>query len=127
MKYNNYSGNVSSVSYNKGTGFSVRCISDIPLSTHVRSGTPETYALGHNYPNPFNPTTTISYEIAQAGNVQLAVYNLNGQLIETLVNEYTVPGYYLITWDGDEVSSGIYFYMLVSGGKTFTGEMLLMK
>ncbi len=78
-------------------------------------------------PNPFNPTTTIPYEIAKAGNIQLAVYNLKGQLIETLVNEYKVPGYYLTTWNGDEFSSGMYFYRLDSGGNTFIGKMLLMK
>ena len=116
--------------YGENTGgyigaFGVGC--DDGLSTPHGVEIPEGYAMDQNYPNPFNPATTILYEVVEAGNVQLSVYNMNGQLIETLVNKITAPGYYSATWNGNKVSSGLYLYRLTSGGKTFTRKMLLMK
>jgi len=70
------------------------------------------YALYHNYPNPFNPTTTIRYHLAAPGFVELSVYSVTGQLIETLVQEYKYAGDHQIRWHPQDVSSGIYIYQL---------------
>ena len=85
-----------------------------------------------NYPNPFNPSTTISYSIPAGGNVNVSIYNVKGQLVNTLVSEYKSKGNYQIVWQGKDsngrsVASGLYFARLVSGGKSISGKMLLMK
>lgn len=86
----------------------------------------------NNYPNPFNPETTISYSVPAAGHTSLKVYNLKGQLVRELVNEAREAGQHTVVWNGKDasgktVSSGIYFYSLTSGGKTVTRKMLLAK
>jgi len=85
-----------------------------------------------NYPNPFNPSTTISYSVPMSGDVSLSIYNAKGQLVNTLVSEYKNKGNYQIVWHGKDMSggsvaSGLYFTRLVSGGKSLTNKMLLMK
>ncbi|MCP3684996.1 MAG: T9SS type A sorting domain-containing protein [bacterium] len=88
---------------------------------------PTTTALMQNYPNPFNATTTISFDIVQTDDVNLSVYNLAGQKIETLVENRLNAGQHHITWDASTYSSGVYFYKLTTGDKTFTKRMTLMK
>jgi hypothetical protein len=88
--------------------------------------------LKSNYPNPFNPTTTIAFDIAKAGNVKLNVYNVKGQLVRRLTNGELQRGSHRIIWNGcDElnrpVASGVYFYRLETKGYTKTNKMLLMK
>ncbi len=83
--------------------------------------------LYQNYPNPFNATTTISFNIVQTGDVNLSVYNLSGQKIETLVDRNMQAGRHNIIWDASEYSSGLYFYKLTTDGKTFTKRMTLLK
>jgi len=73
---------------------------------------PESYTLYQNYPNPFNPTTTISFQLPRASNVELKIYNLTGQLEETLVNEKKDAGYYSIRWNASQYSSGVYIYRI---------------
>ena len=80
-----------------------------------------------NYPNPFNPATTINYNLSQNSNVLLQVYNLKGQLIETLVNQNQAAGQHSVTWNAVNQSSGIYFYQLHTGAQTATGKCLLLK
>ncbi|MDD3103564.1 MAG: FlgD immunoglobulin-like domain containing protein, partial [Candidatus Cloacimonetes bacterium] len=85
-----------------------------------------------NYPNPFNPSTTISYSVPMSGIVSLSIYNAKGQLVNTLVSEYKNKGNYQIVWHGKDksgstVASGLYFTRLASGGKSLTNKMLLMK
>ena len=93
---------------------------------------PEVYALGFNYPNPFNPETTIKYALPQASDVKLVVYNSIGQVVRTLVNERQSIGRYAFTWDatndrGQAVSSGIYLYRLQAGEFAKVRKMLLLK
>ncbi len=78
-------------------------------------------------PNPFNAITTITYQLPEAGNVNLSVYNLSGQRIATLVDGVKSAGEHTITWDASEYSSGIYFYRLVAGDEVFTKRMTLLK
>ena len=93
---------------------------------------PEVYALGFNYPNPFNPETTIKYALPQASDVELVIYNSLGQVVRTLVNERQGAGRYAFTWDaandrGQAVSSGIYLYRLQAGEFAKVRKMLLLK
>jgi len=88
--------------------------------------------LERNYPNPFNPSTTIKYGLAHGDNVKLQVFNIKGQLVRTLVNTYQTPGSYSIVWNGDDsignsVSSGVYFYRLETKTYRLVKRMLLMK
>ncbi len=85
-----------------------------------------------NYPNPFNPTTTISFNLKAESDVTLEIYNIKGQLVRTLVNDVIAAGRQEVIWNGrdDEnsiVSSGIYFYKLNAGGYTSTKKMILLK
>lgn len=83
---------------------------------------PANFELGQNHPNPFNPTTEIKYCLPQSGMVKLEVFNLLGQQVITLVNEYQPAGNYRMTWEGSDpykmqVPSGVYFYRLTVGAK----------
>jgi hypothetical protein len=80
-----------------------------------------------NYPNPFNPTTTIQYRVDSPGNVCLVVYDILGRDIVTLVNSERSIGTYSVTFDASKLPSGIYFSKLESGGKTSIQKMLLLK
>jgi hypothetical protein len=96
-------------------------------TVEVDLGTPKKFELSQNYPNPFNPTTTISYNLPEAGNVTLIIYNLLGQEIKTLVNEYKEAGVYTINFDASQLDSGLYFYKLQVGSFTQTRKMTLVK
>jgi len=85
------------------------------------------YWLLKNYPNPFNPTTTIQYEFPFSYDVRLEILNIRGQLIRTLVDEHKAPGRYSIEFDAGGLSSGVYLYRLVSGNFTQTRKMVLLK
>jgi hypothetical protein len=89
-------------------------------------------ALSANFPNPFNPATTISYSVAKAGEVSLKVYNTKGQLVKTLVGENKASGKHTAVWNGTDdhgkpVSSGMYLYRMQTGKFTSTRKMMLMK
>ncbi|HPT72179.1 MAG TPA: T9SS type A sorting domain-containing protein, partial [Candidatus Cloacimonadota bacterium] len=93
---------------------------------------PNIFALERNYPNPFNPSTTIRYAIKDQGRVTLRVYNVKGQLVNTLVNDIKSPGKYSLIFDGTDtfgksLASGVYFYRLSSGNQTVTNKMILVK
>jgi len=116
-----------------GTSNSVSNPGD-PLSTDIKDITelPSSYRLLNNYPNPFNPTTKIAFEIPQSENVSLKIYNINGELIRTVTNENLPAGYFEKVWDGkndfgSEVSSGIYIYRLTAGKFDRAARMVLMK
>ena len=80
-----------------------------------------------NEPNPFNAVTTISFSLAKAGNTTIAIYNLTGQKVDTLVNGYIKAGHYSIDWDGSNFSSGVYFYSVKSGEFVKNMKMTLVK
>ena len=88
---------------------------------------PKEYKLFNNYPNPFNPITTIRYSVSKDAKVQIKVYGLLGNEIETLVNEYKHSGTYQILFDGSNLSSGVYFYRIISGNFLDTKKMVLLK
>ena len=93
---------------------------------------PESFALYANYPNPFNPTTTISYDLPEQAQVTLSVYDLLGKKIKTLVNQSQDAGDKTAVWDGTDelgrtVSAGVYLYQIQAGEFTQTRKMLLLK
>ncbi|HKW14683.1 MAG TPA: choice-of-anchor D domain-containing protein, partial [Candidatus Krumholzibacteria bacterium] len=90
------------------------------------------YALEANHPNPFNPATTIAYDLAGAGRSRLVVYDVKGARIRALVDMNQRAGHYSVTWDGRDdrgapVASGVYFYRLTSGPFNETRKMVLLK
>ena len=93
---------------------------------------PEAFSLANNFPNPFNPATTIEYALPQAADVELTVYNAVGQVVRTLVAEYQSAGRYAVEWDatnesGYRLSSGMYFYHLQAGAFREVKKMLLLR
>jgi hypothetical protein len=88
---------------------------------------PENFALDQNYPNPFNPSTVIGFALPTAGQVTLDVYNILGQEVLRLVDKSMPAGRYEITFDGDNLPSGVYFYRLMHQQGTSTRKMVLLK
>ncbi len=89
---------------------------------------PEDFTLYNNYPNPFNPSTTIKFNIPDAGSVKLKIYNVMGQLVKTVIDKSNMEqGQYKVSVDMDNFSSGIYFYSLEHSNRTITKKMLLLK
>ena len=119
-----------SETYDSAFGFN-RLALPAPVQVQTR---PAVFALANNYPNPFNPATTIKYALPQAADVELTVYNVLGQPVRTLVAENQSAGRYVVEWDatndsGHSLSSGMYFYHLEAGGGEFreVKKMLLLK
>ena len=93
---------------------------------------PGEFALHQNFPNPFNPSTEIRFDLPEAGKVNLAIYNLMGQKIRTLSSGEMTPGYHAIVWDGtndlgSQVATGMYFYAIQTSEFQATKKMLFMK
>jgi len=89
-------------------------------------------ALNANFPNPFNPETTISYSVKEALPVSIEIYNVKGQLVKTLINETKAAGTHTVVWNGSDnnnrpVSSGVYYYKMNAGKYSSTKKMILMK
>lgn len=95
--------------------------------TTISTEIPNEYALGNNYPNPFNPSTKINFAVPKASFTTLKVYDINGKEIATLVNEYTQAGYYNVDFNAVNLASGVYFYRIQSDGFVDTKRMLLIK
>jgi len=93
---------------------------------------PPVSRLHTNFPNPFNPSTTIAFDVARDGNVEIEIFNIRGQKIKTLVNDNYTAGRHSVVWQGTDnygraMSSGVYFYRMTVGEFTETRRMLLMK
>jgi hypothetical protein len=94
--------------------------------------TPLQIELFNNYPNPFNPTTTISFNLPTAQEINLEIYNIKGQKVKTIYSGTAEPGRHSMVWSGVDssnkaVGSGVYFYQLQTAEKTYHRKMLLMK
>ncbi len=98
-----------------------------PVSNEIPGDVPQELELSQNYPNPFNPSTVIRYSVPGQAHVRLTVYDMLGREIAVLVNEQQAPGSYDVTWDGTDISSGMYLYRLEAGSKSITRRMTLIK
>ena len=102
------------------------------LSSVDEASLPQEYSLHANYPNPFNPSTVITYDLAGDGHVDLSIYNVVGKKVKTIVNKNESAGRKVTAWygvddAGNSLSAVMYFYRLTAGGKVFTKKMILMK
>ncbi len=103
------------------------------LSDSFSESEPTNFSLLPNYPNPLNPTTTITYQLPEEATVKLAIYAADGSLVTTLVDNVQAAGIYSVKWDASDQSSGVYFGRLVAvpvtQAKPFctTTKLLLLK
>ena len=115
----------------KGTSFGMPTEIETKIAELI-SLIPKEFVLNDNYPNPFNPITTIKYEIPNDGKVLLVIYNLLGQEVITLINNEQWAGKYSVRWNGtnqfgNQVSTGTYFYFLKTQNNQSVKKMLLLK
>lgn len=103
--------------------YSVGLVGINPLNTEI----PDKFNLYANYPNPFNPVTKIKFDIAKSTNAALVVYDITGRVVETMLNEELKAGKYEVNFDASNLSSGVYFFKLVTNDFTETRKMLLVK
>ncbi len=113
--------------WNNGEVEDYRVSLNYSLSNDDDSLIPDKVDLGTPYPNPFNPSTTVDYQVVTRERVLIRVFDVNGRLIKTLVDEIQDAGYYHIKWNGDELSGGVYFLQLVNGNIVLTQKMILLK
>lgn len=113
----------------KGCVINGTVIGDTVLTPVFKKGTeiPKRFFTSQNFPNPFNPSTKILYELPTEGNVILSVYDITGKEIAVLVNERKPAGTYEIVFDTSGLPSGIYYYKLTSGNFSETRKMVLLK
>lgn len=90
-------------------------------------GTPPTYILHQNFPNPFNSATTIRYNLPKSNHVLIQIYNVRGQLVETLVSGLKGSGYHSVSWDANDLSSGIYSCQIIAGHYREVRKCVLLK
>ena len=102
-------------------------IEDIPTSFKEMDGKIKNFELFQNYPNPFNPETVISYQLPLNSKVSLKIYDVLGREIKTLINQYQYAGQHSLTFNAQDLSSGIYIYKLHAGNYTSQKKMLLIK
>jgi hypothetical protein len=105
---------------------------NLSIADSHRGYIPTTYQLNQNFPNPFNPVTTITFQIPQYDRVIIAVYNIRGQEVKTLTHAYLNPGAYSVTWNGSDnagnpVPAGIYIYSLNTQSYHSNRKLVLLK
>ncbi|MBI5059928.1 carboxypeptidase regulatory-like domain-containing protein [candidate division KSB1 bacterium] len=93
----------------------------------IAIGTPTSYLTARNYPNPFNPSTIINYNIPTTGTVRLAVYDVTGREVAVLFNGTQAAGSYAVNFNANGMGSGIYFYRLTAGSTSLTNKMMLLR
>jgi hypothetical protein len=98
-----------------------------PVSSVEETGIPDVFALHGNYPNPFNPVTTIAFDIPEQNHVRLSIYDLRGAHVTDVVNEMRSPGHYKVHFDGSALASGLYLIRLQAGNQQAVSRMVLMK
>jgi hypothetical protein len=108
------------------------CIHVVSNPVGVAPETPLVTSLGASFPNPFNPATTIPFTLAEAGEVQIVIYDVRGERVHTLVREVRDPGHHRVVWNGRDqsgrpVASGVYVYRLVTTSHLAARKMLLIR
>jgi hypothetical protein len=98
-----------------------------PSAVDTTDALPSRIRLFQNSPNPFNPATTISFELPEAGNVSLTIHSVTGQKVATLESGWMGPGRHTVAWDASGMSSGVYLCRLSFSGRAYTRKMLLLR
>jgi len=98
-----------------------------PVVSVLDENGPTAFVLYGNYPNPFNPVTTICFMIPDPSHVTVKIYNVAGRLVQSLIDSNLDPGMHEVAWSTNNVSSGTYFYVIRCGDERQMGKMLLMK
>ncbi|MGE5456846.1 MAG: T9SS type A sorting domain-containing protein [Methanococcaceae archaeon] len=111
----------------RGNGLWRRPLSEVTSVKENNSAIPTVYSLEQNYPNPFNPSTRIKYSVSVKGLVTIKLYDLLGREAAVIVNEEMSPGIHEVTYNAQNLTSGVYFYQLRSGASTITKKMILIK
>ena len=93
-----------------------------PIPLTVKNDT-----IGFYDDNPFSPTTTVKYQIEDSSQVVIVVYNVQGEIVDTLENSFKTPGSYSVTWDASTFENGIYFYKIIAGKYTAVKKMVVLK
>ena len=93
---------------------------------------PDAFSLSQNYPNPFNPETVIKYALPEDCHVELTIYNILGQKVKTLINQYQNAGHKMVHWNGrddkgNEIASGVYLYKMKTPKYSQTKKMILLR
>ena len=123
-----FAGMSSGNSRQGGSGVWRRLLSEMTTDVHnAKEQIPSYFVLSQNFPNPFNPMTTISYRLPVNSKVTLKVYDMLGREIQAIVNEQKGAGYYTATFDGSRLASGAYFYKLQAGSFSQTKKLMLLK
>ncbi len=134
--YRNFIGKMDAIKIYNYAALNLDTLDNMTITVGVEDEqapvVPFEFELTQNYPNPFNPSTSIKYEIPEAGVVSLAVYDILGKKVATLVDDVKNPGNYEVVWNGKnsvgkEVASGVYFYTLKSNNRVQTLKMLLLR
>jgi hypothetical protein len=123
---------VNSASAVRLTDFEIVNVGAFQLNVDIRGELPEVYELHQNYPNPFNAKTTISFDLPYSSSVRVNIYNVLGQEIKEITNGFIEAGHHQVTWDGknsdgEDVTSGVYFYRINAEDFNKTKKMLLVK
>ena len=124
MKYKQTAGILLAATHGRGCWtFDVSAL----VGVNPVAGVPKEFKLEHNYPNPFNPSTKIKFDIPKSSFVNLTVYNALGEKITSVVNKELKEGKYEAEWNASSYSSGVYFYKLTAGSYSATRKMILLK
>jgi hypothetical protein len=118
---------IAPANYGVGYNIAVKAVIDIPAAVAKSGSIPAEYALHQNFPNPFNPSTTIGYSVPQNGRVTVKIYSVLGEEVAEVVNETLPAGEYSTVFDASRLASGIYFCTMTAGNYTRSMKMLLMK
>tara|TARA_Y100001980_G_C14262214_1_gene103277 strand:- start:84 stop:572 length:489 start_codon:yes stop_codon:yes gene_type:complete len=123
---------VSAVDVNENESEYSEVVNVTLLSLVDIHGLPETFALHQNYPNPFNPNTMIRFDLPEAGNVSLVIYDMMGREVTTLVSSRIEAGYHFVQWDGSNsigfsVAAGVYIYTIQAGKHRAINKMIYLK
>ncbi|MCF7920286.1 MAG: right-handed parallel beta-helix repeat-containing protein [Candidatus Cloacimonetes bacterium] len=128
------SGNILRIPYERKADFGCSLTLEIEgngyldqISYTFGDPVPESTQFNAIYPNPFNPETTIAYQLAEAGKIKIDVYNIKGQKVTTLLNEDRKAGFHTLTWDASQYNSGVYFIRLTSGNYQKINKVVLLK
>jgi hypothetical protein len=130
ISHSNLIWNDSIYMYNNSKNISrliITAFAEIITDVNNERGIPVGYSLSQNFPNPFNPTTAISYQLPAYSHVMIKVYDLLGREVSTLVNENKPAGNYSVQFNAGKLTSGVYFYRMESGSFSQTKKLLLLK